>query len=509
MRIGFPERVSPAGAFVFAAASFGIQQVQHTSVLFSALYFAFVILSMVAFNVAGGFSRVAGAYYCWFSLLVCIVGVTWKMVINEPGESNLQVPTLTMTCYVVCASMFIVVAFILRKVDLRHYEFGAGGRTRGLNYTAAGLGCILLALANTLLDYFVGATPGGLLSALRQLDQFLPLGIMLATIGAINDSKGKRTVSLVSLFGMGMMFLLGLIVFSKQGMLTPMVCWIIAMLYKRFDFRRPQVIAIIIGTFLSLYVFTPLSQARDLVTDQMTYGEKLVVAVDAMIHIQRTRQHVSDEVAGAAPSHSYFSGAQNGLIQRLNMIGVDDALINVGDTATPLGLQPVADDFLNFVPHAITPNKRDPLTGNHYGHEIGGMLADDDFGTGISFSPVAETFRLDRWLGLVFILPGVWLILFSSVEFICGNAKTSPWSLLPILMYAHVAPEGLLSGQIYLIGFGNAGILLAILVSTRLAPTLGKLFYGSAIAGTTIAEGAGSTRRGTPPSGAQAAVALP
>lgn len=507
MRIGFPERVSPAGAFVFAAVSFGIQQAQHTDIVYSSLYFAFLILSALAFNTAGGFSRVAGAYYFWFSVLICIFGVTWKMVINEPGQSNLQVPNLTMTCYVVCASMFLIVATILRTFDLRRYEFGAGDRSRSLNYTAAGLGCILFTFGNDVASFIFGIAPGGLLSALRQLDQFLPLGIMLATIGAINDSKGKRTVSFVSLFGMAFMFIQGLTVFSKQGMLTPMVCWLIALIYKRFDLGRPQIIAIVIGTFLSLYVFSPLSQARDLVNDQMSLGEKAVIAVDALIHIQRTREHVAEVVADAVPSHSYYSTSQNALIQRLNMIGTDDALISVGDVAEPLGLQPVEDDFINFIPHAIAPNKRDPLTGNHYAHEIGGMVGDEDFGTGISFSPVAEAFRVERWFGLFLILPAVWLILFSSTEFICGNFKTSPWSLLPLLMYAHVAPEGLLSGQIYLIGFGNGAILLAILVSTRLAPTIGRLFYGSAITGTTVAGGSSTGRRVSPT--AEPAAALP
>jgi len=509
MRIGFPERISPAGAFVFAAVGFGIQQAQHTDIVYSSLYFAFVILSVLAFNMAGGFSRLAGAYYFWFAMLICIVGVTWKMVINEPGESNLQVPNLTMTCYVVCAGMFLVVVSILNTLDLRRYEFGAGNRSGSLNYTAAGLGCILFSLGNTVASFTFGIAPGGLLSALRQLDQFLPLGIMLATIGAVNDSKGRRTVSFISLFGMGFMFLGGLVAFSKQGMLTPMFCWFIALVYKRFDLRRPQIIAIVIGTFLSLYVFSPLSQARDLVNDQTSYGDRAVIAVDAIIHIQRTRAHVAEVIADKVPSHSYYSTSQNALIQRLNMIGTDDALIAVGDTAEPLGLQPVEDDFINFIPHAIAPNKRDPITGNHYAHEIGGMVSDDDFGTGISFSPVAEAFRVERWFGLFLVLPAVWLILFSSGEFICGNFKTSPWSLLPLLMYAHVAPEGLLSGQIYLIGFGNGGILLAILVSTRLAPTIGRLFYGSAIAGTTVAAGSSTGRRVSSATGPEPAAALP
>jgi hypothetical protein len=493
MRLGFPSRVSPGKVFVFATATFAIQQVEHTDIAFSFLYFAFVILSMLAFNAAGGFTRVAGAWYAWFSLLVCIVGVTWKMVINEPGESNLIAPDLTMTCYVVTAAMFLVVASILKKVDLRRYEFGSAGRTATLNYSTAGLGCLLVSQAYNAAGLLFGVAPGGLLSALGQLNQFAPLGIMLATIGAINDSHGKRTMNFINGAGMLIGFSQGLAAFSKQGMLTPMACWIIALIYKRFELKRPQIIGIAVGVFLSFYVFSPLSQARDLIHEDWSYTERLEFGISSIIHIQQIREHISS-FGDAPPSHSYFGSRQNALISRLNMIGIDDALIDYSSRAESLGFGPVADNFINFVPHFLAPNKPELLTGNFYAHEIGGLLADSDTGTGISFSPVAECFRLDHWIGLTVILPGIWLILFTLNEFICGDLKKAPWTLLPMLLYTHVAPEGLLSGQIYMIGFGNGAILLCVLVSTRLAPTLGKMFYGSSVSSTAIGAGASVVR---------------
>jgi hypothetical protein len=61
-----------------------------------------------------------------------------------------------------------------------------------------------------------------------------------------------------------------------------------------------------------------------------------------------------------------------------------------------------------------------------------------------------------------------------------------------------VAPEGMLAGQIYMTGYGNAGFLLGILIATRLSPTLGKLFFGSGIQ-STVPEATGA--RATRPSG--------
>jgi hypothetical protein len=439
-----------------------------------------------AFNIAGGFTRIAGAYYCWFSMLVCIVGVTWKMVINEPGDSTLLDPWLLMTLYDIAAATFIVVALILKNFDLRYLSLAGGERASRVNFTAAGLGCIMIYYANNTAAGIFGVTPGGIISVLRQLDQFLPLGIILATIGAINDSKGRRSFNFVNVVGMLIFFEAGLTSFSKQGMFTPMVCWLIGVIYKRFDLRRSHLIGIFLATVISFYALAPLSQARDTLRDDMTGNDRLVLAVDSIIHIERTRAHVKEASGDEAPFHSYFMTVQNPLISRLNMMGPDDALVHYGLVNEPIGFQSIINNFRNLVPHFISPQKVESLTGNYYAHEVGGFLAEDDFTTGISFSPVGEAFRVMRWIGMFVVLPGIWLMLFGTVEAICGDLKTSPWTLLPILAMIHLAPEGGVGGQIYVLGYGDAAYFFSIVIATRLAPVLGQLFYGSAIADTAI-----------------------
>jgi hypothetical protein len=477
VRLTLPTRVSPWGTLLFAVASFFVQQVQNTSIAFSALYFAFVILSMVAFNLAGGFSRLAGAFFAFFSLLVCICGVTWKMVLGEPGQSNLLSPLTTMTCYVITAGMFVVIALLMDRIDLRSVSIGTGTKATKLDYTVMGLGCVLLSVGINFAGAIFGLAQGGLLSALHQLDKFIPLGIILGTIGAIDDSRGRRTMNFVNTLGMLLLFTNGLQTFSKQGMFTPMVCWLMGVVYRRYPLRRVHLIAIGLASFAGFYILAPLSEARDLNPGNLSYTESLAFSVDQLIHFERVRAHVK-AYGDAPPAHSYFSKAQNALIERLTMIGTDDALIDYSQRAEPLGMQPVWDDFLNFLPHALAPNKAQVLTGNYYAHEIGGMLSDDDFTTGISFSPVAESFRLETWLGMFLLLPGVLLLMFVTNEFVCGDLRKAPWSLLPILLYAHTAPEGLLSSQIYMIGYGNAAFLLSIFFCTRIAPTIGGLIYG-------------------------------
>ena len=75
MRIPFPERVPLAGAAVFAAVLFVIQQWEGTAMYFSLGCVAFILIAAIAFNVGGGLTRTAGAYIFFYSLLVVIVGV--------------------------------------------------------------------------------------------------------------------------------------------------------------------------------------------------------------------------------------------------------------------------------------------------------------------------------------------------------------------------------------------------------------------------------------------------
>jgi hypothetical protein len=136
------------------------------------------------------------------------------------------------------------------------------------------------------------------------------------------------------------------------------------------------------------------------------------------------------------------------------------------------------EDFENFIPHFLLPNKPFPIGGNYYAHLIGGFLAPDDFTTGISFSPVAEAYQIDGWIGVCLLLPAIWLMLLWVTDFICGDLRDSPWGLFMVVVFSHAAAESLLGSIIYLTFYGSLGLVLVIVFSTRVAPVIGVLFYG-------------------------------
>lgn len=446
---------------------------------FSLLYFAFVILSVIGFNLAEGFSRITGAYIFWYSTLIVIVGVTWKAVVGEPADSNLYSPVLDMALYTTSMGMLVLVTLLNKKMDFRSMGIGGGFSSSELNYTAAGLGCLIVWLGIFYAVVLFGQAPGGLVSALLQVNVFGPLGLILSTIGATKDSGGRRSTNTISIVAFSYFAYLGVTSFSKQEMITPMVCWVVGVVYSRLKVRFVHIVAVVLMVAGSFWIISPLSASRDLAED-LDSTARLELVGSLIMHRSVMLAHVKDleDVAQTSGVGEWYDKPQGSLIERLSMIPPDDALFTYSSQGHYEGITPVEEYFANLAPHFISPNKQVTFSGNYYAHEMGYGLAADDVTTGISFSPVGEAYHCEGWGGIFWLLPLIWVILFSSVDFVVGDMAKYPWGLLVVVWFAHAAPEQLLGGMIYFIGYGNFGMMLAIIMVTRIAPILGALFTG-------------------------------
>jgi hypothetical protein len=438
---------------------------------------------VITFNLAEGFSRLTGAYVFWYSTLIVIVGVIWKAVLGEPADSNLFSPLLDISLYAASMVMLLLVTLLNRKMDFRSIGVGGGFSKSELNYTAAGLGCIVVWLGIIYAVPIFGNAPGGLVSALTQVNVFGPLGIILLTIGAIKDSGGRRSVNLISQCVFLFFVFQGLISYSKQVMMLPMVCWAVGVFYARLKVRFVHVVAVILMAVVSFGFISPLSASRDLAEDKDNLGH-IELAYYLLTHWSYFQAHVKEleenQLAGnqANGTNDYYSTPQGSLIERMSMIAPDDELFTYTSQDHYEGMAPIYQYFGNLVPHFLYPDKQVTFGGNFYAHEMGTGLAEDDHSTGISFSPVAEAFHCEGWGGILWLLPVIWIMLFSTVDFIVGDMAKYPWGLMVVVWFAHAAPEQLVGGMIYFIGNGNIGMMLAIIVVTRIAPILGTLFLG-------------------------------
>ncbi len=484
MRLALPTRIPLAKAFGLVTIFFVVQLFQHTNIIFAMLFYAFVMLAVIAFNFAEGFTRIVGAYIFWYSTLIVIFGVFWKAIVAEPADSNLMSPILDMGLYACSMVMLLAVTLLNKKMDFRYLGIGGGLSGAQLDLTTAGLGCIIASIIINLLGATFGQAQGGLVSALAQINLFFPLGIILATAGAIRDSGGKRSMNFASTLGIVLFSLQGMIAFSKQGMLTPFVCWLIGAFYMRLRIRVIHVISVMLMIILTFTFIGPLSDARDLVQDNYTFAERFSVIVYQITHWSQFKAHVNNltERSGhdnGAPT--YYNKPQGAMIERLSMIPPDDRLITYEAKGNFEGMAPVIEWFENVVPRFLFPTKTNEFTGNYFAHKSGGFVGEDDTTTGISFSPVSSAYSCEGWGGIFWLMPAIWILLFTSVDFVAGDLRKYPWGLLVVVWFGHAAPEGMLSGMIYYLSYGNLGMLVAIIISTRFAPILGTLFTGKVV----------------------------
>ncbi|HZQ43764.1 MAG TPA: hypothetical protein VFA99_10965 [Acidobacteriaceae bacterium] len=492
MRLPFPTRIPIQKTLVFAAAVFVAQLLQRTDPVFAGLFFIYIMTSVFAFNAAGGFSRASGAYVFWFALFTCILGGLWKIVLNEPGDSNLVSPTVTLATYVVSMMCIFAALQISHRFTRKTRGLSVLVHADRINLGHAALGCFIANQSVSWANEYLPHGNGSLVSILNQEDFFLPVCILLGTIHTIRTTGGRRSISLLTFAAMSLIFVFGgLVGYSKLGMFMPVVCWGVAASSQRYRLRKWQIVVLLAFAVYSVEILTPLSQVgRAIVPENAGAWDRLMLSVDLLSHPTALRKQYLDAVGtpnqggqGPAFAAGYFDTPQ-GLLDRLNMIRADDRLVTYTLQGHTVGKTRVVYYFLNWFPHFILPNKEALFppgvvnAGNFYAHQIGGLLSPDDFYTGISFSPSAEAFHMDEWEGIVVVGGFVWTLLFIVVDFVCGDVRESPIGLFAVVAFAHVAPESLIGNLVYFIFFGDIGIVMAIFFCTYFAPILGQLLSG-------------------------------
>jgi hypothetical protein len=475
VRLPFPERIPLAPAFYFAGILCVIQLLERTAALFALGCLFFVIVSVLAFNFAGGFTRPSGCYVFFFSSLTLIVGLCWKAVLGEPADSNLDNPILGIAVYLgtIC-SMFVAIVIASRITTKRAI---LGSLVTEANMQTATVGCLVTGFLIFIIGQFVPGGNGSVLSALAQINQFLPLAIVLGTIHTIRRSGGTRSVNLPVLLSGLFFFGVGIIGFSKQGIITPFVCWLMAAASQRYKVSRIQVCIGILGALFIAQYLVPYSQYGRTFRQEST-SENLDVVVALLSDLGNVREQYLQQSDDAQLDnlHGYFN-TQQGFLDRLQMFALDNALIDYKSHTGFDGLYPIIADFENLVPHFIWKDKPQFNTGNTFAHEVG-LLSDDDTTTGVSFSPAAVAYAYMGWIGIFILAPALWIVLFALFDSLCGDLREAPWGLLVAVFFAHIAPEGGMDGVIYMYFYLSVGIIFSAVVGAYVMPVAGTLIIG-------------------------------
>ena len=468
MRIPYPERVPLDRVAIFAVVLFLIQILEGTALYFSMGCAAFLLLAAVAFNTAGGLTRASGAYVFFYSVLVFIIGVSYKAFLGEPADSNLLDPVTTIAVYVGGMAAMTAAVILSRRLS-RSAGLLQNVLSESLMYRAC-VGCIVFSFAGPVMISLLGNSGARIGSAFNQLNQLLPLAIIIGVMYEIRRSGGARSINLPVIVAAVYYFLaFGLLGYSKQGMLLPLYCWLVPVCALRFRLSAMQIISCLVGVLIIFYYLVPYAQyGRRFLSDNAGIVEKTDISIKLLEHPEQTRKSYTEVETGTGSEFHYYNSSQ-GFWDRLQFISTDDTLINITDRGRVFGLSPIKASFLNVIPHVFWPNKPSLHFGNLYAHEIGELPADDTT-TGISFSPTAEAYHLDTWVGVLVVAPLIWLLLFVVLDSLFGDLRATPWGLLVLAFISHYAPEGGITGAIYVLTYGTAIFAFCAIFAAWVAP---------------------------------------
>jgi hypothetical protein len=468
MLIQLPKRVPMPAAVGFATLLMAAQVIEGTTLYLATLCFAFLVMSALAFNLAGGMRYPSGSYVAACSVLTVGLGMVVKVFLGESMQENLLVPEKTMAVYTVgMASMLaaVYVNSLMRPKRGLLEGMGSSG-----NATQIGIGCIIVAVGTPYIlpDQFQGT--------FSQANYFILLGIIIPVFDRVRKSGGVSTYSSVALIAWGFTFYRGLTNYSKQGLFVGAVTWALAAVAAGYRASFRKLALICVTAVAAASILTPLSQVgRDLGRSGDS-AFALSVSLQLLSHPLELRETYLNKTADnfASSTGYHMFGTPQGLLDRFNMFAIDDALIRVTDLGTKSDLSAIWSYFTNLIPRYLYPDKPYLLWGNVYAHQIG-MLGAEDNSTGISFSPFSDAYHCAEWTGVTIIFFIVFLFSFYLTDAVGGCSDNSIWTLIFIVYNVHAAPEGMLGAPIYTAGTLTIFVIGVAVICARVVPLVGGL----------------------------------
>jgi hypothetical protein len=240
----------------------------------------------------------------------------------------------------------------------------------------------------------------------------------------------------------------GILGASKEGMLTPVFCWLLLVAAAGHRFKPVGVLMLLgLATLIWTFVYPFSTNARFPVREAATVAEK----VNLIVQFIQDPSSFPDSIANADESDEFGTGtAKVNIVARYSLLKSIDMLIGADLRTGFTSIDRYLPVLVSVVPHALWPDRPTEITTNELGHKAG-FLGDDDTETGIALGSPALFFDIGGWLALlVYTIGGFSLFFYLTVRLI-GKTTVGVWALIPIGMEAHISGAATPASLVFLI----------------------------------------------------------
>jgi hypothetical protein len=439
MRIPFPSYVPLKPLLLGLSVELCIQLIQGTHPIFAILILVSQACAIAAFNYMGGMTHMTGAF-CLFAILPTVtVPELAHLALGQPGDFNLVHPIET-AC--VCAVFFACVMVVARMMSLVRHHIALLDRIHfsimELRLISI-LACIVaLSVQIKMLTLSGPLENGSLLAALNHFYPFLiAISVMMATYVRIATTNGKSVMNPFVGFLLVIAILPGMLSASKEGILTPLLCWLVVVAASRHSFSWHGIVGLVAVLLVAWNYVYPFSQnARFPIRAANTISEK----VDLIVDYFRDPSQFPDVNSSYTKSSEFgFESSKVSIVARYSTLPSIDMLIDADRRLGYTGIEAYLPVLVSIVPHALWPDRPAPITSNELGHKAGFDMANGDTTTGIAIGTPGLFFDLGGWLALiVYTLACFGLFFFAAVRLV-GSSATGIWGLVVIGTEANMA----------------------------------------------------------------------
>ena len=456
MRLPFPSYIPLGPLFAALSLELCVQLVLGTDPIFAILMMVAQACAIVAFNLMGGMTHMTGAF-CLFAILPTVaVPEAAHLALGQPGDFNLVHPLETAG---VCAVFFLCVMVAARMVSLMRHPIAL------LEYVqfsivelriVSVLACIVaLSVAVRILTLGGQVPDGSLLAAMNHFYPFLiAISVMMATYVRIVSTQGQSAINPFVAFLLVMAVVPGMLSASKEGILTPLLCWLVVVAASRHRFSWYGLLGLASVLFVAWTYVYPFSQnARSPIRAANTLSDKTDLIID---YFRDPSQFPDVNKSYSKSSEFGLEASKVSIVARYSTLQTIDMLIDADQKLGYTGIERYIPILFAVVPHAIWPGRPASITSNELGHKAGFAIQPGDTTTGIAIGSPALFFDLGGWLALiVYTLICFALFFFVAVRLV-GSSTTGIWGLVLIgtegNMAGNAGPDSMFSIAIWFVG---------------------------------------------------------